>query len=430
MLKYLKLENVGPAAEMELDLAPRLNILTGDNGLGKSFLLDVAWFVMTGCWPAEVNPKLVTGSIAIPNGNGIAEISFLENHKQTFFFNTSHRFWDFDHRTLPKNFPSGLVIYLMADGSASIFDPLRNERIRNQALKPSALSKAFSFNSSQVWNGATSEDNKPICNGLIRDWTGWQNKGGEIFKFFTHLLKILSPSETDLIVPGELTRISLEDVRDMPTIEMAYGNQVPIVHASSGIRKILSFAYLFVWAWEEHKQAAKLTQKPTTDTIYILIDELDAHLHPQWQRKIVSSILAVKSVLPDNVDFQILASTHSPLIMASLEPVFDKKKDAWFDLDLVGQNGHREVVLTKRDFIKQGDVGNWLTSEAFDLDSTVSLEAEKVLKEAEEALVQSGFNYEQAKLLHQKLTAVLPADDDFFLRWKIVGNKKGWWKND
>lgn len=39
------MHNVGPAPEMEVELAPRLNLITGDNGLGKSFLLDVAFWV-------------------------------------------------------------------------------------------------------------------------------------------------------------------------------------------------------------------------------------------------------------------------------------------------------------------------------------------------------------------------------------------------
>ena len=43
MLKSLELENVGPVPGLALELAPRMNLLTGDNGLGKSFLLDVAW---------------------------------------------------------------------------------------------------------------------------------------------------------------------------------------------------------------------------------------------------------------------------------------------------------------------------------------------------------------------------------------------------
>lgn len=53
MLKQLKLSNVGPAATMELKFGPRLNLITGDNGLGKSFFWIVepvfdakkdAWF--------------------------------------------------------------------------------------------------------------------------------------------------------------------------------------------------------------------------------------------------------------------------------------------------------------------------------------------------------------------------------------------------
>lgn len=50
MLEHLRLKNVGPASEMELELSPQLNVITGDNGLGKSFLLDVAWWALTRTW--------------------------------------------------------------------------------------------------------------------------------------------------------------------------------------------------------------------------------------------------------------------------------------------------------------------------------------------------------------------------------------------
>jgi len=57
MLERLKLGNVGLSAEMELSCRRRLNLLTGDNGLGKTFLMDVAWWVLTGHWPRDVNPR-------------------------------------------------------------------------------------------------------------------------------------------------------------------------------------------------------------------------------------------------------------------------------------------------------------------------------------------------------------------------------------
>ena len=66
MIKHLKMSNIGPASKMELEFGKRLNLLTGDNGLGKSFLLDIAWWSMTCKWPAELNPKLTAGQVALP----------------------------------------------------------------------------------------------------------------------------------------------------------------------------------------------------------------------------------------------------------------------------------------------------------------------------------------------------------------------------
>src|SRR5690606_14021429 len=61
----LRLVNAGPAREMALDFGQRLTIVTGDNGLGKSFLLDFAWWAATGVWadrealPQSDGPKSV-----------------------------------------------------------------------------------------------------------------------------------------------------------------------------------------------------------------------------------------------------------------------------------------------------------------------------------------------------------------------------------
>jgi predicted ATP-binding protein involved in virulence len=50
MLKELHLKLVGPAPQFDVEFADRLNIFTGDNGLGKTFLLDVAWWSLTNTW--------------------------------------------------------------------------------------------------------------------------------------------------------------------------------------------------------------------------------------------------------------------------------------------------------------------------------------------------------------------------------------------
>src|SRR5271170_5495272 len=61
MLKSLKLHGIGPAADLTASFGTRLNVLTGDNGLGKSFLLDLAFWALTGTWPG--------GRVAIPEPN-------------------------------------------------------------------------------------------------------------------------------------------------------------------------------------------------------------------------------------------------------------------------------------------------------------------------------------------------------------------------
>ena len=87
MLNYLDLENVGPAPVMRVRFKPRMNFLTGDNGLGKTFLLDVAWWVLTRTWAREpVIPPLRgwrvpggtargTSSIRYSYGNGSRKIA-------------------------------------------------------------------------------------------------------------------------------------------------------------------------------------------------------------------------------------------------------------------------------------------------------------------------------------------------------------------
>ena len=65
MLKRLKLKNVGPAPELEIEFARRVNLITGDNGLGKSFILDVAWWALTGTWagyPVRPEPAVAEGA--------------------------------------------------------------------------------------------------------------------------------------------------------------------------------------------------------------------------------------------------------------------------------------------------------------------------------------------------------------------------------
>lgn len=424
MIKHLKMSNIGPASCMELEFGKRLNLLTGDNGLGKSFLLDIAWWAMTRRWPAELNPKLTSGKVALPtNKRQKAEIDFSFSAVSKTMENKS----SFDPRaeiwTVKKGRPAnpGLVFYAMADGSFAVWDPARNYwKSKNEESKQRP--PAYVFSPKEVWDGLPREDGTSICNGLIRDWASWQKENGRAFSYLTNVLEVLSPSMDERLVPGGLTRISLDDVRDMPTLKMPYGSEVAVVHASSGMRRIISLSYFLVWCWEEHLKAKELLgEEPDTKTVF-LVDEVESHLHPKWQRTVIPALSRVMDQLMTYSEVQLIAVTHSPLIMASVEPLFETEKDAWFDLDIVDN----QVTLTRRPFIRQGDVRNWLTSEAFDMKSGYSIEAEKVLEESAQVLSNENFDRDEAKALDQRLREVLSDTDPFWMRWRFVAEKKGW----
>ena len=96
----------------------------------------------------------------------------------------------------------------------------------------------------------------------------------------------------------------------------------------------MALAYLLVWSWYEHVQAAELRQEEPTDRIILLVDEIESHLHPKWQRTIVPALLKVTEKLRPQLQVQMELATHSPLVLASLEPHFDTARDRlfWFDL--------------------------------------------------------------------------------------------------
>lgn len=429
MLEYLKIEGVGPAPEIELEIAPRMNFLTGDNGLGKTFILDIAWWVLTGSWVGM--PALPHQTIS-PRGSAKASRKEKEkgrkprikyrylSYENESLFDRSEQSWPF-----PKSRPIDLdlVVYARSDGSFSVWDTIRNREGKGKFYKPERP-PAFIFSPDEVWNGLAKKGTiQKLCNGLIHDWAAWQRENGEAFQDLTSVLNCLAPSEKEPLTPGKLTRISVDDVRDHPTLKMPYGQDVALVHSAAGIRRIVALAYILVWAWHEHLYAVEMFGLEPVRGITFLIDEIEAHLHPQWQRRIVSSLLEVVEALvgDDDLEVQFVATTHSPLIMASLEPHFDKEKDALWELDLVDD----KVEIRKGDWRPRGDVSSWLTSDVFDLGEARSLPAEKAIKKALEAMKDPKTPLEEIEKLHNELHDVLKDTDPFWVRWLYRAEKAG-----
>ncbi|MBI2425400.1 MAG: AAA family ATPase [Candidatus Hydrogenedentes bacterium] len=431
MLHYLELKHTGPSEHMRLDFAPRLNILTGDNGLGKTFLLDVAWWALTQSWPGEMAwPR--------PRERGIAEINYscstsISSKEATLVraqFGTKLEKW---LNPAGASVDAGLLLYMRVDGSFSLWDPVRNmhepadaSNLPSHTMRP----PAFHFRNEEIWNGLRSNGNV-FCEGLLSDWRNWKISDGPEFQLLREVLLKLSPSEAEKLEPGDFQRLSINDVRDIPTIVFPYG-PVPVSLASAGMKRIISLAYLITWIHTEHLNACNAFGKDSARQLTILIDEVEAHLHPQWQRVILPSMLSVVEGLANSLaptiatraypQIQIIASTHAPLVLASIEPEFDEARDRVFHFGV--EQG--VVRVEELPWAKQGDAVNWLVSETFGLRQARSREAETVIEEAE-AFMRNGAKdattspdvRRERDAIHQRLMQYLPDHDPFWPRWVV-----------
>lgn len=419
MITELHLKNVGPGAEFDVKFGERLNIFTGDNGLGKTFLLDIIWWACTDTW-ADNPARFYQKNGATPEIIYRILSGTVLERPRTSKFDFSNQTWTRYKGRLAK---PGVIIYIRVDGSFSVWDPLRNRGENAGKASP----EAYHFTSDFLWNGLEKDD-KILCNGLIRDWITWQYHPKQDptspFSLLSNVLKQLSPLHSEQLKPGEPTRISLEDVRDIPTIDLLYGT-IPITHVAAGMKRILGLAYLLVWTWYEHMQAANLLSQEPAHRFILLMDEVEAHLHPQWQRSLLTSLLTVAECLNQQMHSQVIVTTHSPLVMASVEPLFDEKQDKLFLFELKKQN----VTLHNVRWAKQGDAVGWLTSDIFGLQQARSREAERAIDAAYAFMRNDNMDkypehLRTKELIHQELIKVLAADDPFWVRWIVETNGK------
>ncbi len=383
MLTHLSLHDVGPVPEMTLALQPRLNLITGDNGLGKSFLLDLAWWSLTQTWPwpphgavpdrrEDSVPRIVWSE----QWGGVAPVEF-------------ESLYDFPSQKWVSETPIGthreppLVIYARVDGGFSVFDPRRRGEMSGRpGTWDWAPSNVFQLDDRQVLEGLTlggdgEEPTRRVCDGLWRDLSLWAlDPRDDAFDQLQRVVTVLTPHER-VALTRKRALVVVDDTRESPILETRAG-RVLLVQASSALRRILSLAYILVWTWREHRRTAQAQRVAPCTELVLLIDEVEAHLHPRWQRCILPAVMQVAATLSPSLRCQLLVTTYASLVLASIETRFDARQDGWFDLDLDGTPPR--PTLHRREFERRGDAESWL--DAFDLLNARGADAERAIDTA------------------------------------------------
>ena len=411
ILQHLESSGVGPISSLVFRPAERLNVITGDNGLGKTFLLDLAWWALTQDWAERRATPFAVTPLNPP------EIKYSVAQRVRSRPITAQYEFETGDWIIRESRPSlsGIVVYAQLDGSFAVWDPA-NRSLADSSGRGNRW-PGLKFTRDQIWNGKDFQ-----IEGLIRDWIKWQQSPDRYpaFKTFQAVLRKVYPPDLGRLSIGEPSRV-WNDSREIPTLRHPYGT-VPILFESAGLRRILTLTYLLVWVWEEHRVHAKQQGRSEERQMVVLIDEVEAHLHPRWQRVILPALLEVARELGRNVSAQWIVASHSPLVLASAEGTWDAETDRLFHLDL-SEAG--DVKFDDIEFNKRGTIDSWLSSDIFELSYPGSTGREEAIQEAVRLQMLTDPSEEQVRIVTDKLLENLAAEDPFWVRWIFFAEQFG-----
>jgi len=110
------------------------------------------------------------------------------------------------------------------------------------------------------------------------------------------------------------------------------------------------------------------SENPLAEPAVVLIDEIDLHLHPKWQRELIDYLT---NLFPNT---QFIVTTHSPLIVQAAAA-----RDA--NIVVCRREGDHVVIDQSIEAVRGWRADQILTSDLFDLPSTRDTELEKQRRE-------------------------------------------------
>jgi predicted ATP-binding protein involved in virulence len=153
----------------------------------------------------------------------------------------------------------------------------------------------------------------------------------------------------------DCSRIYHHIERDELIVLLKNGKEIPFKYLSDGVRSMLAMVMEIAFRCcllNRHLGASAPLETPGV----VLIDELDLHLHPSWQKKVIADL---RHAFPK---IQFFASTHAPLIIGGMQAgkIITLKDNQAFTL--TSQYGHdaNSILLEMETDERQTDVKNLL----------------------------------------------------------------------
>ena len=375
-LSKVTLKDVGPFSEFELKLNARWNVLLGDNGVGKSTILKAIAIAICGR-DAEAHAERI-----IKSNRPEATIT-LETERSTYVTKIARR-------------PNGGVEVKSTPTRA--LEPEGWLALGFPALRMgvSQASSDLRYVASPI---PTTADLLPLPAGEVdprmtrlKEWiitvdhlakddnekSATTNRYDQMLAKFWTIVEQLTPGIH--LKPREI------DPRTRKVLVETDDGVIPIESVSQGTTSLVSWVgVLLERLYEVFGDSPDVD--PTGRFAIVLIDEIDAHMHPVWQQGIVP---ALSDLFPK---IQFIATTHSPLIVGGME----HRQVARLKRTSNGQI----VQIPIRDGMTLGRADQLLTGALFDLESAQDKNTIAALERYTELATQEELTTDEERELNE-----------------------------
>ncbi len=383
------LRNIGPFRELNLEIGTSWNVLLGNNGCGKSSVLEAIALGLCGdeLTTRRVAAKLLNSRAAKESseaGEGSIELWF-GNQKVTTTLTREGSGVTLKSGQLTP-FRTGRWLVLG-------FPPLRGVSQHN----PAGPKDVGGMPNPDI------PDLLPLIAGgvdarldSIKQWiinTHVRSKpGDQVTKQRADHNKKLLQSFFEILgelTPGVKCSFHSVDLNTWDVIVTTDDGEVSIDLLSQGTSSIIGWVGVLL---ERLYEVFPNAPEPEKQPALVLVDEIDAHMHPEWQ---ITLVPLLRRKFPH---LQVIATTHSPLIVGNMKSgeVYHLRRES---------SGSVRVQRIKQAFagFRADQI---LTSPAFNLDTTVSVRGKQTMEEYARLLGTANRTPEEEAQL-QELSALI-----------------------
>ena len=388
-IENLHLKNVGPFKEATMDFATLdkieigeqpITIITGLNGAGKSIVIDSIRAILSA---QKLERNIVANDKdfcveidAEYNESGVKHLSVSQlkyGHFSEVDYSNLNKFFQLGYE-LPGKVYNWVVDYWSSKLPSDSFEIKNMVSIEHRmVLKDVLLGKKSNVDLTNF-----------ICqvDYLRSSEVPKEKRTGEyLYSSVKSIInECLDNGEFLYVRRTDITPIVRQNGIELSLEKLSSGNIFLIEHLVMLLCKMYSVCVL------NELEPEDITKIPGL----LLIDEIENHLHPKWQKKILGII---RRTFPN---LQIILTTHSPFVVASVEGA---------RIYTCVSKGNYSVIEDETDRYSHLPVEEILASDVFAVSSFNDDITELMRKRKE--LIGSG-KLEEAKEIEQKLVAINP----------------------